>query len=199
MNQNRKLGDIPDVVIELMPAAAFWHRKAHVSGHRSHALREHHAGLAELRKRQTYSHRARAREYTDDKLPCCVFRASVLTWIRACTGVQQQVAGNQIFDGHVGTQSDALQVAVRSVQVDGKHIAQVHHQARPAHTHRDWTNQTLNTGSHIILQLHQDPLVSQPGVNIDSQAIRLYTTWHPKTLKEVLIIRLLCFWWAGHE
>lgn len=199
MNQNRKLGGIPDVVIELMPAAAFWRRKAHVSGHRSHALRQHHAHLPELRKRQTYSHRARACENTNDKLLCCVFSVSVLAWIRACTGVQQQVAGNQSFDGHVGAQSDALQVAVHSVQVDRKHIAQVHHQARPAHTHRDWTSQTLNKGSQIILLLHQDPLVSQPGVNIDSQAKRLYKTWHPKTLKEVFIIRLLYFWWAGHE
>lgn len=45
---HRNICGVPDIVVELIPAAAFRHRKAHVSRHRGHALRQHHARLPEL-------------------------------------------------------------------------------------------------------------------------------------------------------
>lgn len=122
-----------------------------------------------------------------------LFCALVLTWIWACTGVQQQVAGDQIFDGHVGTQFDALQMAVRSVQVDRKHVTQVHHQARPAHTHRGRTHQTLKTDSHVSYECSNAPLgpiifkihlwwASQEYI-MKASLKRLYIIRHPRTLR----------------
>lgn len=93
-----------------------------------------------------------------------------------CTWVQQQVTSDQIFDGHVGTQFDALQVAVCSVQVDRKHILQVHRQACPADTHWGRAHQTLNTESHVAYNclnynynyLQDTFKVRQPGGRIES-------------------------------
>lgn len=58
------------------------------------------------------------------------------------TRVELQVAGAHVFNRHVGTKLDALQVTVAAVETGGERVPQIQHQTGPTYSGRSRTHQT---------------------------------------------------------
>ena len=67
----------------------------------------------------------------------------------ALTRVEAQVTGVEAPDQHAGTQPDALQMTVASVQVDQQDVMQVKLQAGPAGTRESHTWQVCRTHAKV--------------------------------------------------